>query len=34
MVIETDQPIYKKNLSYLESIDGVVKVTYFKGEVG
>ena len=34
MVIETDQPIYKKNLSYLESIEGVVKVTYFKGEVG
>ncbi len=34
MVIETDQPIYKKSLSYLESIEGVVKVTYFKGEVG
>lgn len=34
MVIETDQPIFKKNLSYLENIDGVVKVTYFKGEVG
>ncbi len=34
MVIETDQPIFKDNLSYLESIDGVVKVTYFKGEVG
>ena len=34
MVIETDQPIFKKNLSYLESIEGVVKVTYFKGEVG
>ncbi|MBQ8823490.1 MAG: L-serine ammonia-lyase, iron-sulfur-dependent subunit beta [Lachnospiraceae bacterium] len=32
MVIETDQPIYKKNLAYLESIEGVVKVTYFKGE--
>ncbi|MBQ7919183.1 MAG: L-serine ammonia-lyase, iron-sulfur-dependent subunit beta [Lachnospiraceae bacterium] len=34
MVIETDQPIFKKNLSYLENIEGVVKVTYFKGEVG
>lgn len=34
MVIETDQPIFKESLSYLENIDGVVKVTYFKGEVG
>ncbi|MBQ8821081.1 MAG: L-serine ammonia-lyase, iron-sulfur-dependent subunit beta [Lachnospiraceae bacterium] len=34
MVIETDQPIFKKNLSYLENIEGVVQVTYFKGEVG
>lgn len=34
MVIETDQPISKNNLHYLENIDGVVKVTYFKGEVG